>query len=153
MVDRKELKEISKQLFNASKMHKGQAEKIKIMLSQNGSNGIIDVRNIAQVKGNIIACTKDLTRNVIDLTDELRPQIASEFIPANTPFGPILNIQTVSASVSNVTLSVGTSLYYEEGNKGYVIPITSSDQFYIVKKKSNLYLLLLLVGVLAYIKK
>ena len=153
MVDRKELKEISKQLFSASKMHKGQAEKIKTMLSQNGGDGIIDFYNIVQVKGNIIACTKDLTRRVIDITDELRPQIASEFIPANTPFGPILNIQTASASVGNVTFSESTSLYYEEGDKGYVIDITPSDQFYIVKKKSNLYLLLLLVGVLAYIKK
>lgn len=36
MVDKKELKEISKQLFSASKMHKGQAEKIKQMLNDNG---------------------------------------------------------------------------------------------------------------------
>ncbi len=151
MVNKKELKEISKQLFSASKMHKGQAQKIKTMLSQNGTDGIIDFYNIAQVKDNIIACTKDLTRKVIDLNDELRPQIASEFIPANTPFGPVLNIQTTS--VGNVTFSKSKSLYYEEGDKGYLIDITPSDQFYIVKKKSNLYLLLLLVGVLAYIKK
>tara|TARA_R100001591_G_scaffold118462_1_gene141441 strand:- start:7304 stop:7612 length:309 start_codon:yes stop_codon:yes gene_type:complete len=36
MVDKKELKEISKQLFSASKMHKGQAEKIQQMLNDNG---------------------------------------------------------------------------------------------------------------------
>ena len=36
MVNKKELKEISKQLFSASKMHKGQAEKIKQMLNDNG---------------------------------------------------------------------------------------------------------------------
>lgn len=36
MVNKKELKEISKQLISASKMHKGQAQKIQQMLNDNG---------------------------------------------------------------------------------------------------------------------
>ncbi|MAB65354.1 MAG: hypothetical protein CL662_00795 [Bacteroidetes bacterium] len=36
MVNKKELQEISKQLISASKMHKGQAQKIQQMLNDNG---------------------------------------------------------------------------------------------------------------------
>jgi len=110
---------------------------------------MIDYYTLIQAKGNMISSNKDLTKSVIDLQDELRPIIASEFIPAGTAFGPIKNIQSTSVSYGSGILSQSKSLYWEQGNRGYVVEVDPSDQFSLVQPKASFPWWILLIGAAA----
>jgi len=114
---------------------------------------MIDYYTLIQAKGNMISSSKDLTKSVIDLQDELRPIIASEFIPAGTAFGPIKNIQSTSVSYGSGILSQSKSLYWEQGNKGYVVEVDPSDQFSLVQQKASFPWWILLIAGAALMKK
>ncbi len=114
---------------------------------------MIDFYTLIQAKGNMISSNKDLTKSVIDLQDELRPVIASEFIPAGTAFGPIKNIQSTSVNTGSGFSAPNKSLYWEQGNRGYVVEVDPSDQFSLVQPKANFPWWILLIAGAALMKK